>query len=141
MLASLRLTLMLTGLALAGCAQPAPPPPSPPAADHTFLIFFDWDQAALPPRGQQIVADFIRIRIRPGLTRIELHGHADRSGSATYNWRLSQRRAQAVAAELQRLGIDPALFRIMAFGESRPLIPTADGVQEPQNRRVEMIAR
>lgn len=138
---SIRLSAMLAALALAGCAQPAPPPPSPPVTDRTFLIFFDWDQAALTPRSQQIVAEFLRLRVRPELTRIELQGHADRSGSAAYNMRLSQRRAEAVAAELKRLGIDPALFRIMPFGESRPLIPTADGVQEPQNRRVEMIDR
>jgi outer membrane protein OmpA-like peptidoglycan-associated protein len=30
---------------------------------------------------------------------------------------------------------------IQAFGESRPLVPTADGVREPQNRRVEIILK
>jgi outer membrane protein OmpA-like peptidoglycan-associated protein len=30
---------------------------------------------------------------------------------------------------------------VAAFGESRPLVPTADGVREPQNRRVEIVLR
>ena len=51
------------------------------------------------------------------------------------------RRAQAVAAELTKLGVPRAEMAIQAFGESHPLVPTADGVREPQNRRVEIILR
>ncbi len=68
-------------------------------------------------------------------------GHADRSGSDAYNLRLSQRRADAVAAELVRQGVNRNDIGIQAFGESRPLVPTADGVREPQNRRVEIVLR
>jgi opacity protein-like surface antigen len=68
-------------------------------------------------------------------------GHADRSGTPQYNQRLSERRAQAVAAELERRGVARSNMAIQAFGESRPLVPTADGVREPQNRRVEIVLR
>ena len=68
-------------------------------------------------------------------------GHADRSGTPQYNQRLSQRRADAVAAELVRRGVPRNAMAIQAFGESRPLVPTADGVREPQNRRVEIVLR
>ncbi|HEY8611038.1 MAG TPA: OmpA family protein, partial [Roseomonas sp.] len=74
-------------------------------------------------------------------TRIEVAGHADRSGTPQYNQRLSQRRAEAVAAELARRGISRPQMSIQACGESRPLVPTADGVREPQNRRVEIVLR
>jgi outer membrane protein OmpA-like peptidoglycan-associated protein len=74
-------------------------------------------------------------------TRIEVAGHADRSGSPQYNQRLSQRRADAVAAELSRQGIARSNISVQAFGESRPLVATADGVREPQNRRVEIVLR
>ncbi|SHK45425.1 hypothetical protein SAMN02745194_04951, partial [Roseomonas rosea] len=44
-------------------------------------------------------------------------------------------------AELSRRGIARNQMSIQAFGESRPLVPTADGVREPQNRRVEIVLR
>jgi OmpA-OmpF porin, OOP family len=46
-----------------------------------------------------------------------------------------------VAAELVRQGVSRNEIAITAFGESRPLVPTADGVREPQNRRVEIVLR
>ena len=49
--------------------------------------------------------------------------------------------AEAVAAELARQGISRNEMSIQAFGESRPLVPTADNVREPQNRRVEIVLR
>jgi len=46
------------------------------------------------------------------------------------------RRANAVAAELVRLAMPRTAISIRGFGESNPLVPTANGVREPQNRRV-----
>jgi outer membrane protein OmpA-like peptidoglycan-associated protein len=46
-----------------------------------------------------------------------------------------------VAAELVRRGVQRNIITVQAFGESRPLVPTADGVREPQNRRVEIVLR
>ncbi|MCU0888881.1 MAG: OmpA family protein, partial [Rubritepida sp.] len=66
---------------------------------------------------------------------------ADRTGSAAYNQRLSVRRAEAVAAELVRRGINRTEITVQGFGFDRPLVPTAMGVREPQNRRVEIILR
>jgi len=65
-------------------------------------------------------------------------GHTDRSGSDQYNMGLSQRRADAVRAYLAGHGIPDGVMTTQAFGESRPLVETADGVREPQNRRVEI---
>jgi outer membrane protein OmpA-like peptidoglycan-associated protein len=130
--------------------QPAPPPPvvapaAPPAVApapaRTFLVFFDWDRADLTDRARQIIAEAAQNAQRGGVTRIEVSGHADRSGTPQYNQRLSERRANAVAAELERRGIARSQMAIQAFGESRPLVPTADGVREPQNRRVEIVLR
>jgi len=73
------------------------------------------------------------------VTRIRATGHADRSGPEKYNMRLSMRRAQAVKAELVRLGIAEKEITLVAKGETEPLVPTPDGVREPQNRRVEIL--
>ena len=103
---------------------------------RTYLVFFDWNRADLTDRARQILADAASARTTLGSTRIEIGGHADRSGSDAYNQALSMRRADAVAAELTRNGVPRADMVIQAFGETRPLVPTADGVREPQNRRV-----
>ena len=120
---------------------PAPAPAAAPAPARTFLVFFDFDRADLTDRARQIIAEAATNAQRVGTTRIEVSGHADRSGTPQYNQRLSERRAQAVAAELERRGVARSAMVIQAFGESRPLVPTADGVREPQNRRVEIVLR
>ena len=120
---------------------PAPAPAAAPAIARTYLVFFDFDRADLTDRARQIIGEAATNSQSVGTTRIEVSGHADRSGTPQYNQRLSERRAAAVAAELERRGVARAAMAIQAFGESRPLVPTADGVREPQNRRVEIVLR
>ena len=126
---------------------PAPPPApvvapvAAPALARTYLVFFDWDKANLTERARQIIAEAAGASRKVQTTRIEVAGHADRSGTPAYNQRLSQRRADAVAAELVRQGIARNEIAVSAYGETRPLVPTADGVREPQNRRVEIVLK
>ena len=122
-------------------AAPAAPPAAAPAPARTYLVFFDWDRADLTARAREIIAEAAEASRRVQVTRIEVAGHADRSGSPQYNQRLSQRRADNVAAELVARGVPRNQIFVTAFGESRPLVPTADGVREPQNRRVEIVLR
>ncbi|MFC0384105.1 OmpA family protein [Muricoccus vinaceus] len=119
----------------------APAPAAAPAPARTYLVFFDFDRADLTDRARQIIAEAAQAVNTTGTTRIEVAGHADRSGTPQYNQRLSQRRAEAVASELAQRGVSRSQISVQAFGESRPLVPTADGVREPQNRRVEIVLR
>jgi OmpA-OmpF porin, OOP family len=66
-------------------------------------------------------------------------GHADRSGPEAYNQALSERRAQSVAQALGQRGIPTSTMRVQGHGEADPRVRTADGVREPQNRRVEIV--
>jgi outer membrane protein OmpA-like peptidoglycan-associated protein len=102
-------------------------------------VFFDWDRADLTDRARQIIAEAATASTHIQYTRIEVQGNADRSGTPAYNQRLSLRRAQTVAAELVRHGVPRTAIDIQAFGDTRPLVPTAAGVREPQNRRVAII--
>jgi outer membrane protein OmpA-like peptidoglycan-associated protein/outer membrane protein W len=129
-------------------APPAPPPPAPPPAaapaptpSRTYLVFFDWDRADLTARARQIVAEAATASTHVQTTRIEVNGYTDLSGTAAYNQKLSVRRAQSVEAELVRDGVSEGEISIHGFGESNPLVPTAPGVREPQNRRVEIILK
>jgi OOP family OmpA-OmpF porin len=101
-----------------------------------YLVFFAWDQADLTPVTQavldQVAADYAS-------GRVTIAGHADRSGTEAYNEALSEQRAQNVARALLARGVPQAALDVQWFGETQPRIPTADGVREPQNRRVEIV--
>ena len=138
------------GLRYAFGQPPAPPPPAPPATPvaspapepaRTYLVFFDWDRADLTARARQIVAEAAAASTHVQTTQIEVNGYTDLSGTAAYNQRLSVRRAQSVEAELVRDGVARGEISIHGFGESNPLVQTAAGVREPQNRRVEIILK
>jgi outer membrane protein OmpA-like peptidoglycan-associated protein len=140
-LLGIRYALLAPRPAPATAATPVTPAPPPAAAARTYLVFFDWNRADLTSRAREIIAEAAQNARRVSSTRIEVAGHADRSGTPQYNQRLSQRRAEVVASELVARGISREEIGVTAFGESRPLVPTADGVREPQNRRVEIVLR
>ena len=130
------------GVAPAPVVAIAPPPPSVVRdVARTYLVFFDWNRADLTPRAREIISEAAQASRTANVTRLEVSGHADRSGTPAYNQRLSQRRAEVVAADLVSKGVSRSAITIQAFGESRPLVPTADNVREPQNRRVEIVLR
>lgn len=126
-------------------AQPAPAPQAAPAPKvvqpKEFLVFFDFDSSKLTPEALGIVKSAADAAKSGGATRLVLTGHTDRAGPASYNIKLSQRRADSVKAELVRLGLPAGEITTVAKGEADPLVPTADGVPEPQNRRVEIVIR
>jgi OmpA-OmpF porin, OOP family len=137
----------LLGIRYAFGVQPPPAPaPAPaaapaPAPARSYLVFFDWDKATLTPRAEQIIKEAADASTHVQVTRIEVNGYTDTSGSPHYNMGLSMRRAQAVAAELVKDGVPKNEISIHGFGETHLLVPTGPGVREPQNRRVEIIIR
>jgi len=126
-------------------AEPPPPPAAVPVphveAARTYLVFFDWDRADLTERARQIVATAAAASTRVQTTVIEVNGYTDLSGTPAYNQKLSVRRAEAVESELVRDGVAKQEIAIHGYGETNPLVPTAKGVREPQNRRVEIILK
>ena len=149
--AGLKLGAMIDQSALIGVryAFGVQPPPSAalpsavpaPAEARSYLVFFDWDQAQLTERARQIIRQAADSSRKVQTTRIEVNGYTDASGAPAYNKALSLRRAQAVAAELVKDNVAKEAIYIEGFGELNPLVPTAAGVREPQNRRVEIHIR
>jgi len=123
-------------------AAPAPAPAAPPAAPapavRSFVVFFAFDSATLDESAKKIVAEASAYARQNQLTRIEVVGHTDRSGPEKYNERLSLRRANAVKAEMIRLGMAADQISVAAKGMSEPAVPTPIGVREPRNRRAEI---
>jgi OOP family OmpA-OmpF porin len=107
------------------------------ASYDPFLVFFDWDSAAITPQTGAVLDNVARVYAPLVRCVVEVASHADRSGHADYNVALSRRRAEAIAAYLAGKGVT-APIRIEGFGETRPLVETPDGTREPQNRRAEI---
>jgi outer membrane protein OmpA-like peptidoglycan-associated protein len=101
-------------------------------------VFFDWDKSNLRPDAASVLDNAVAQYANCGNANVMLAGHADRSGAPSYNVGLSSRRNATVRAYLASKGIADGAITDKAFGESQNLVATADGVREPQNRRVEV---
>ena len=103
-----------------------------------FRILFDWGKPELTRDAEatlrEVTADFRRSQP----AQVDIAGHSDRSGPAGVNLAASRRRAEAAKSFLIAQGIPADRIAVAAFGESRPFVPTEDGVREAQNRRVEI---
>ena len=120
------------------CAAPAASASRGPVP-RSYLVFFDWDKAALTDRARQIIKEAADNSTHVQYTRIEVNGYTDTSGTHQYNQGLSVRRAKAVQAELIKDGVPQNAITIQGFGETHLLVQTGPDVREPQNRRVEII--
>ena len=113
--------------------------PSPSATAQTpSLVFFDWDKSTLSPEAMATISQAAAAYRATGSARITNIGNTDTSGSTDYNMALSIRRADAVKRALIQKGVPAAAIETAGRGQTNLLIPTADGVREPQNRRVEL---
>jgi OmpA family len=131
---------LLVGLFFAALlAPPAYAQDSGQIEPGRFLVYFDTGEATLGPGATQVVADAAREYQETGAAQIEVVGHTDTTGSADHNLELSQRRAETVADELIRQGVPATDIATIGRGEEDLLVPTTDGVNEPQNRRVEIV--
>jgi len=122
-------------------AAPYTPPPVAAVAQapKSYLVFFDFNKSDLTSQAQQIVDQAASNAAPAHVTRLTVTGHTDTVGSDAYNMRLSRRRAESVAARLEKDGIASSEIEIVAKGKRDLLVPTADGVKEPQNRRVQIV--
>jgi OmpA-OmpF porin, OOP family len=116
----------------------APPPPPGPVAP-SFMVFFDWDRSNLSAQALNTIKQAAGAYKTKGSARITATGHTDKSGPDAYNMALSLRRANTVKDALVREGVPATAISVIGKGETQPLVQTADGVREPQNRRVEIV--
>ena len=111
----------------------------PAPAPRSYLVFFDFNRSDLTPQATQIVDQAAGNAAPAHATQLTVTGHTDTVGSDAYNMRLSRRRAESVAARLEKDGVPASEIEIVAKGKRDLLVPTADGVREPQNRRVQIV--
>lgn len=106
---------------------------------RSFSVTFPLGSSIPEHGGEHIIAAAARHALSTKGVKIVLGGHADRSGSAALNRRLSEARAAKVSEMLQVHGIPADRISIIGFGETYPRTITPDGQQQQDNRRVEIV--
>jgi hypothetical protein len=103
------------------------------------MVFFALGRSDLDADALNVISQAAADYQRSGQAQVNVIGHTDTSGSAERNQRLSVRRAEAVESALVREGVPATSTVTIARGQEDLLVPTADGVREPENRRVEIL--
>jgi outer membrane protein OmpA-like peptidoglycan-associated protein len=112
----------------------------PPAPAH-FTLYFEFDSDELTAESRKLVSEVqsaVKTYPAPQVTVI---GHTDTRGAATANIGLGLRRANVVRMRLIEAGLDGSSINVTSHGEATLLVPTADDISEPKNRRVEITVR
>jgi outer membrane protein OmpA-like peptidoglycan-associated protein len=101
---------------------------------------FDLNQATLKPKHLTAIADvagkLTMLLTKMPAGRITVSGHTDALGGEDVNLQVGRRRAEAVAASLEKEGIPPGAIRVVSEGKHEPVVKTKRA--EPRNRRVEV---
>lgn len=100
-------------------------------------IFFDFDKATIKPESQTELENLIKLMNDNPNIKIEISGHTDNIGSASYNQKLSESRAKAVVDYLIEHGIDRSRLSYMGYGFEKPIAPNDTEEGRQLNRRVE----
>lgn len=119
----------------AGALGAAPVPPK------SFQLYFKFDSADLTDESKaqlRQILDEMKSRPVPEVTVI---GHTDTVGTQAFNYELGLKRALATKNLIVGIGVDPTRVDVTSHGKLSLLVPTADNVAEPRNRRVEVTVR
>lgn len=104
-------------------------------------ILFDFNSASLRSSSRDELREMADVFDKYGDTTIVVAGHTDSVGSASYNDRLSDRRADSVAGYLEDLGVRGSRIDAVGYGEARPKASNSSSSGRQQNRRVELYVR
>jgi peptidoglycan-associated lipoprotein len=126
-----------------GCMEQAPPPPAaaapgPELAGAWYQIYFDTNGSTIDARGQMIVKNVAYVVDNNDSTRVTVIGKTDRIGAPPANVALSKRRADTVRDALIAAGVPAARIDTSWTGEAQLQVATANDVNEPRNRVVDV---
>jgi len=111
-------------------AEPAPKPePKKPAiVNLSSTELFEFNKATLTPEARAKLDSEVIAKLKDiaDIRYVNVNGHADRLGSAQYNQRLSEERAEAVRAYLVSKGADASKIEVFGFGKTLPVKPCPD---------------
>lgn len=101
-------------------------------------VTFGFDSAELTSEARGSLNEVANVLSQYQDTRVSIAGHTDSTGDTSYNQRLSERRAQAVASYLSQNGVSSMRLNTSGYGASRPVASNDNEQGRAQNRRVEI---
>jgi outer membrane protein OmpA-like peptidoglycan-associated protein len=101
-------------------------------------VTFQTDSADLRPESFEVLNSVGIVMQKYNKTAIEVTGYTDSTGSDSYNFTLSERRATTVAHYLQAQGVAGQRFSVHGLGKSKPIADNSTPEGRAQNRRVEI---
>ena len=101
-------------------------------------VLFDVDQDRLRENGMHNVQKLAEFMKQYPQRVVLIEGHTDSTGSSAHNMDLSNRRAEAVGAALERMGIARNRISIRGYGEGYPVAGNDTAADRQLNRRVEV---
>lgn len=103
-------------------------------------VHFQHDSSEILPDSQAILEELADVMSkRADIKNVEVQGHTDDTGSAPYNLRLSQSRAQAVVDAIASHGVDASRMTAKGYGQEKPLVPNSTEANRAKNRRVQVM--
>ena len=104
-----------------------------------FFIYFEYDQSSVTEQDiPAIKAQGNYLLSHPG-AKIRIEGHTDERGSPEYNIALGWRRAKAVVAVMDQLGVSPKQLNVVSFGKEKPAVSGHDENAWHANRRANLV--
>ena len=108
-----------------------------PLGTPTDSVYFDFDKSFIVPKFDDVITSHAEyLRANPDLN-VEIQGNCDERGSREYNIGLGNRRALAVKAALEILGVAGGRITITSFGSEKPVAMGHDESSWQQNRRAD----
>lgn len=101
-------------------------------------ITFASSESTIKPRFYEVLNSVSIVLNEFDRSRMQIEGHTDSDGSEQYNFDLSNRRADSVAAYLSSQQVDPRRISVRGLGESRPVASNDTPQGKARNRRVEI---
>lgn len=112
-----------------------------PPRPVSYVLYFEAGGNVLTAASQAALVDIRRKIAEQAASEVRIIGHTDRVGSVQGNDALSLKRAESLRDLLVESGVAADKLEAVGRGERDPLVPTADEVDEPKNRRVEIVVR
>ncbi|MBF0412410.1 MAG: OmpA family protein [Desulfamplus sp.] len=112
-----------------------------PMVPDQFVLYFLHNSDTLTPESNAVIPEIIQTIQKRGTPDIIISGHTDTVGSMDYNYKLALERAEVMYKILVDKGVAPTNIVVTSHGEGNPLVKTDDNVEEPKNRRVEVVIK